>query len=494
MKATGHGKKPREEIVADQAILLKPRGVDCSERDRIQMEQVVRIRAALMTQGGFNRRERQKIQYLTPSNEEQRQIVKAALPKKHPARFWMECCGQLDGWGNLNYCKVPLCPRCHMRERTVQTAKAIQKRFSGLQNEDLAFATILLPVQLNFTEMTAVVENEKRRLRTFVDRQRKKDARWDDFELLGWWEIDRTTFGEALSSGRKTRLAFEDLNLPLLEAPSKTIWKPHLHAIVKKGRLSSSEIANALRKETHTGKYQVDIQEFHKGREVANNLKNVIRYSLKFRIENDYKAPDPQDFINSDETTKPSRDWWPSEDILAYVDWLCLKRSGFQSLRVVIGASKAVSRSDDARASSVTHQAIEDVKPSMKTSSCRRTSLDEAFDDEYRSADNKENSASPLKQVSDALSIPRQSTGVPNGCGRMPVYNNILHDTNWTFKIGLDKFATGQENKEKSSTKLRDADDARKEILVSMTVAERVHHILSQRAKAGARGRITATH
>ncbi|OJY74991.1 hypothetical protein [Rhizobium sp. 60-20] len=392
---------------------------------KTKMEQ---LQADMMTKGIFTRHERRQMKYLTKANEAQRQYVKAALPAKHLARSWMETCGEIDDWGNIKYCRVPLCPRCHMRERAVQTGKAIKKMFCHATNEDLAFATILLPPQLDFSGMTDLVENEKRRLRTFIDRQRQKDSRWDDFQLLGWWEIDRMSFGDFEACGRNTCIALDALGFPLMEAPDKTIWRPHLHAIVRKGRLTTYEIASALRRETHTAKYQVDIQPFRAYRDVKENIQSIIRYCLKFRIECNYKAPDAQDFIGqeqADEAKPTERSWWPVNDVRDYVDWLCLKRSGFQSLRVVIGQAKSNPADDVQRVVpsgiSITEES-EDGDVSIDSMSDRSAAhaivlnMDGTFVVEDRRVVSGDNAG-----VSD----------MGKGVTRC-VYNNIIQDTNWT--------------------------------------------------------------
>ncbi|UXT49607.1 hypothetical protein FY136_10295 [Agrobacterium tumefaciens] len=390
-----------------------------------------------MTKGVFTRHERRQMKYLTKANEAQRQYVKAALPTNHLARRWMETCGEVDEYGNIDYCGVPLCPRCHMRERAVQTGKAIKKIFCEAANEELAFATILLPPQLDFSGMSDLVENEKRRLRTFIDRQRKKDARWDDFQLLGWWEIDRMSFGDFETCGRNTRLALDALGFPLMEAPDKTIWRPHLHAIVRKGGLTTEEIASALRKGTHTAKYQVDIQPFRAYRDAGDNIQNIVRYCLKFRIECDYKRPDAQDFIEAeqaDEAKPAERNWWPAEDIRAYVDWLCLERSGFRSLRVVIGQAKDKSASGVQRVmpSSISiDEEIEDGEKStngMPDRSCTRSHVDEV------KANSGVSDMNGIFVVEDSRIASSSNADIPdvgNGVTRC-VYNNIVQDTNWT--------------------------------------------------------------
>lgn len=401
---------------------------------KTRMEQ---LRADMMTKGVFTRHERRQMKYLTKANEAQRQYVKAALPTNHLARRWMETCGEVDEYGNIDYCGVPLCPRCHMRERAVQTGKAIKKIFCEAANEELAFATILLPPQLDFSGMSDLVENEKRRLRTFIDRQRKKDARWDDFQLLGWWEIDRMSFGDFETCGRNTRLALDALGFPLMEAPDKTIWRPHLHAIVRKGGLTTEEIASALRKGTHTAKYQVDIQPFRAYRDAGDNIQNIVRYCLKFRIECDYKRPDAQDFIEAeqaDEAKPAERNWWPAEDIRAYVDWLCLERSGFRSLRVVIGQAKDKSASGVQRVmpSSISiDEEIEDGEKStngMPDRSCTRSHVDEV------KANSGVSDMNGIFVVEDSRIASSSNADIPdvgNGVTRC-VYNNIVQDTNWT--------------------------------------------------------------
>ncbi|CAD0212795.1 hypothetical protein AGRHK599_LOCUS2072 [Rhizobium rhizogenes] len=407
---------------------------------KTRMEQ---LQADLMTKGVFTRYERRQIKTLTKANEAQRQYVKAALPANHLARRWMDTCGEVDQYGNIDYCGVPLCPRCHMRERAVQTGKTIKKIFCDAANEELAFATILLPPQLDFTGMTDLVENEKRRLRTFIDRQRKKDNRWNGFQLLGWWEIDRMSFGDFETCGRNTRLALDALGFPLMEAPDKTIWRPHLHAIIRKGGLTTEEIASALRKETHTAKYQVVIEPFRTYRDAGDNIQNIVRYCLKFRIECDYKRPDAQDFIEAeqaDEAKPTERNWWPAEDIRAYVDWLCLERSGFRSLRVVIGQAKDKSASGVQRVTSSSTSIGEEIADGEKSTDAmpdRSGTRNHIVEMKVNSVVSDMNG---IFVVEDSRGVSRSNADIRdagNGVTRF-VYNNIVQDTNWT-DIDVDR-------------------------------------------------------
>ncbi|MDH6269455.1 hypothetical protein M2360_004883 [Rhizobium sp. SG_E_25_P2] len=401
---------------------------------------IKKFRANMMTKlgSGFTRRDKKKIEYLTDAHHEQRRVVMDALPAKHFLRDQMTECGKRDDWNNIIYCRVPLCPRCHMRERTVQSAIAIKREFVGAVNEEMSFATILLPVQLDFSGMTELSEIEKRRLRTLIDRRRKKDSRWDDFQLMGWWEIDRMSFSDYQVAGRNTRLALDDLGFPVTASLNTTIWRPHLHAIVRLGRLTADEVTQALRKETHTGSYQVDLQRFRTNRDVAENLKNVIRYSLKFRIERDYKRVDAQDFIEAEDAEDKARPraWWPAADIAAYVDWLCpTGRSGFQSLRVIIGSKEADEADSYAAAVQVENDRngltpgaaiIDRVRNRHKEKdkpleadgiSCLSISLD-------LKAIEMTGNELVLVEDHDALGL----------C----MYNKSIHDTNWTGQMPTD--------------------------------------------------------
>jgi hypothetical protein len=391
------------------------------------------LRADMMTKpgSGYTRREKKEIEFLTPANEEQRGVVMDALPLNGFLRDQMASCGKRSLTENIIYCRVPLCPRCHMRARTRQSAIAIKKEFAGVANEELAFVTILLPVQTDFNGMTNLFETEKRRLRTLVDRRRAKDGRWNDFQLMGWWEIDRMSFSDYEGSGRNTRLALDDLDFPVAASPDTTIWRPHLHAIVRLGRLTADEVTGALRKETHTGAYQVDLQGFHTNRDVANNLKSVIRYSLKFRIESDYKRPDALDFIEAEdaEDKARARAWWPAKDIAAYVDWLCpTGRSGFQALRVMIGSKAGGEEETGAVA---TAKVIVDKDGSTLLSAI----IDRVRHQKEKDKALKAHGISCLPIVADlkAIEMKRKELVLVEDHGdRTHVYNKILHDANWT--------------------------------------------------------------
>lgn len=376
------------------------------------------VRAALMSTRQFPQRVRRRLEWLSPKHHDQRAIVMDALGDNHPLVPRMKRCGEVDEWNNVFYCGMPLCPRCFMRARGKQTKQAIRETFKGATNKDLAFATILLPARLDLTDVTDVIEKEKRRLRNFVERQRSLDARWDKFVLVGFWEMGRMKRGELDAAGRNTKLALAQLDFPADAADDTTVWLPHLHAIVNKGDLTEQEIAKALRNDGHTAPYQVDIRPLKPNRKVNDNIKNLTRYSLKFRIDDARQMGDPLDYVAAEKAElecEEARMWWPHEDIRAYAEWLRSELSGFQSLRFVLGPKSAQGKSAASANSTVT--TVEMVKG--KTMSDHRKHVSNA---------NKSSIPGICDVDFDALFVRTDDLR----------YNNNILDTNWTDDAELE--------------------------------------------------------
>jgi hypothetical protein len=386
------------------------------------------LRAALMSTNQFAWWQRRQLQWLSPGNEAQRKVVMAALGPDHPLMPRMERCGKVSASNNMFYCGVPLCPRCFMRERGRQTRQNIRVHFAGVPNEQLAFVTVLLPTRSDIFECSDVITREKRRLVNFIDRQRKKDPRWNDFELVGYWEMGRTTHGAFHEAGRNTKLALRDLEFPIVGHDDDTVWLPHLHAIVRKGRLTEKEIAKALRNDGHTAPYQVDVRPFHSYKKAEHNIQNLTRYCLKFRIENDFKLPDPFDFNKSDKEVPGTRDWWPAKDIRDYVNWLRVDRSGFQSLRFVLGGAEDASKQpspqsiDGSMADGTTISLDRFKSRDHEEAVCKEAKAVMEFDSTHGMSGVYEGS-----QVSISARVSSVSHVLRN--------NNLLLDTNWT-KVG----------------------------------------------------------
>lgn len=292
------------------------------------------FRAALIKL--FEPWERRQIRWLSPGMQEQRTRVLAALGIMHPLYDRMEACGSMDeSRNNMRACGVPLCPRCFMRRRGKETGRALKQAFAGVPNEQLALLTLLLPPTLQLSSVDASIAATKRRIRNMIAHRRRQDPRWDAVQLTGWWEMDRDGFGDLPGFGRNKRIAMDALGWPLF-APrdDSTVWRPHLHGIVALGEVSREEFADALRAKGHGAPYQVDLQPFDATGSVVKNIKSVIRYALKFRIETVFKANGVASGGAGGDVLV--RSWWSNEDIRSYAEWLMSKRGGFERIRFVV--------------------------------------------------------------------------------------------------------------------------------------------------------------
>ena len=280
--------------------------------------------------------ERRQIRWLSPGMQEQRTRVLDALGMMHPLYERMEACGSMDeNRNNMVTCGVPLCPRCFMRRRGKETGRALKQAFAYVSNEQLAFLTLLLPPTLQLSSVDASIGATKRRVRNMIAYRRREDPRWNAVQLTGWWEMDRDDFGDLPRFGRNKRIAMDALGWPLFATRhDTTVWRPHLHGIVALGEVSREEFGDALRAKGHGAPYQVDLQPFDAHRTVVKNIKSVIRYALKFRIETDFKANFGA--WGNENAEVLSRSWWSNRDIRSYAEWLMSKRGGFERIRFVV--------------------------------------------------------------------------------------------------------------------------------------------------------------
>lgn len=278
---------------------------------------------------------------LTPGMQAQNDRVELSLGMMHEISRKMSDCGTDRGNGNFYYCRHPQCMRCVLEERRLETRQAIRKTFAGLDNDDLAFVTILMPVTKNISEVWPAIKKHKAKFRSAIDeRRRKRGAAWDKVQMVGWWELDRYTDTEFHALGRNTQHALEDLNAPLI-ATGRTVWRPHLHAIVALGGVTPKDIKEMFEGKGYNGRHQVLVEPFDTRRPVNMNLQTLVRYCLKMRLETDYKRTGPFDpDYHSKEGKDRERHWWPLKDIKTHGEWLNEPRSGFQSLKFTIGVSR----------------------------------------------------------------------------------------------------------------------------------------------------------
>lgn len=304
---------------------------------------ITSLRHSLLEQDRYSQGYDRRIRTLSPGFKEQFWQVKGAIGGNVDLSGRMYECGEIDNHNNMKLCGVPLCPRCFMTRRGKETGKAI-KKFRDATNEQLVFLTLLLPITSDIPEIGSILDTEKRRIINMIARKRRHDDRWNDVHMTGFWEIDRIAAEDIEKLGRNKKIALDQLGAPMFSTKDTTVWVPHLHAIIDCASLGIYEIREAFRADGRRGAYRVDAQPFHKHRSVTENLKQIVRYSMKFRIEDNYKAGSRfgilDDGLLGDREITTERQWWPKEDIRAYAEWAKTTRGGFRSLRFEIGKAK----------------------------------------------------------------------------------------------------------------------------------------------------------
>jgi hypothetical protein len=282
--------------------------------------------------------ERKRIRYLFPGMAEQRTRVMRAIGIQHTKYERMEACGTMDGnENNMRLCGVPLCPRCFMLKRGKETGKAINKYFVGTTNEEMAFLTLLVAPTFDLSSVDPCMSSTETSLRNMIRYKRKSDKRWHAVQYTGWWEMDRHDWRDIdVKLGRNKKLALQGEWPQFGYRDDQTVWQPHLHALVKLGELPREEFALAIRTGGYDKPYQVNVKGFDQHKDVAENIKTLVRYSMKFRIETEYKWSTAQVTWNGTNISL-ARTWWRDEDIAAYVDWLMSRRGGFERLKTRVG-------------------------------------------------------------------------------------------------------------------------------------------------------------
>lgn len=297
---------------------------------------LINLRAAMMEQNCFTRREKKNIPSLTLGMLQQWKAVEVALGWHDDIPKRMRECGAINQYGNKTECRVPLCPRCMMLRRGKETAKNI-KLFAHHGNEKLAFLTVLLPLERDLAETVELKKQHKLKFRNAIKYLARKDPRWKEVYMKGYWEIDYYLDTELHELGRNKKIAMSALN-PVLWAVGKPAWHLHCHAIVHLGDVTLQEVKDAFRAQAYDLPYQVDIQPFKSHRSVEENLKTLTRYSMKFRIETDFKRSglfDPDYSFSL--AVSHERNWWPKQVVAEFARFLCKPRASFQSATFWIG-------------------------------------------------------------------------------------------------------------------------------------------------------------
>lgn len=290
-----------------------------------------KLRAAMMEKV-LTWQEKRQIPGLTLGFAQQRSALLVAGDSGIKAR--VKACGTRDQHGNRSECGVVFCPRCLMLRRKEQTAENY-RLFAGQDNSHLVLMTVLVRVISDLNDARPLQDKFELKARNAIMARRKKDPRWNNVMIKGYWEFDHLWGSDEL--GRNAKIA-----LPLLGLPTFTFdeshWLLHFHAIVALGDISIDEFKSAMKRKNAAHPYQVDVQPFKTERDVKWNIRRITRYAMKFRIEDDYKRAGPFDpnYV-FDMNTSNQRKWWPKEAVRLLVTHLSQPLHGYRSLQFWIG-------------------------------------------------------------------------------------------------------------------------------------------------------------
>lgn len=292
------------------------------------------LEAALMAKA-FTWAEKRKIPGLTLGFAQHRAALKLAVGANSIIATRMNRCGAVDEHGNLHECRVTLCPRCIMLRRYRDTAEN-RELFAHLGNEGLAFMTVLVKVIDNLDDADELKAKHKLKISNAIRNRRQQDPRWKDVYVKGYWELEH--YRDNAKLGHNERRTLPDLGFR--SGSGNSVWLLHCHAIVALGAITLDELKQALRSEAYDKAFQVDIRPFEAHRDVIENIKRTTRYSMKYRIEDDYKRTEPYDpeYVY-DINACNDRQWWPKEAVAALANYLCRPRGGFQAMEFWIGPS-----------------------------------------------------------------------------------------------------------------------------------------------------------
>ncbi len=159
----------------------------------------------------------------------------------------------------------------------------------------MAFLTLLVSPTCDLGTVDPCIDATETSLRNIIRYKRRSDARWNAVQYVGWWEMDRHNANDIHDKlGRNKRIALESEWPVLVHRWDQTVWQPHLHAIVCLGDVPVEEFRQAIRGGGYDNPYQVNVRGFDHKKAVNQNIRDLVRYCMKFRIEEDYKASTSQ--------------------------------------------------------------------------------------------------------------------------------------------------------------------------------------------------------
>lgn len=192
------------------------------------------------------------------------------------------------GWDSRFRCRSPACPCCRRRIANRQK-REIREMFSGFENHEMAFITIVLPPVRETADLDGVLKKGKSDFRNRIRACRRASSEWNDLAVVGWVEIDAVAVEQMQFIAPERR----DLLLELAPFGCDTmgpVWVPTFHAIVYLGNNTVAELRAALRQQWPL-EGQTDVQSFWPNQEFEVNLDRLVGYVGKFACSTDLCAP-----------------------------------------------------------------------------------------------------------------------------------------------------------------------------------------------------------
>ncbi|TXN73437.1 hypothetical protein [Methylobacterium sp. WL6] len=248
------------------------------------------------------------------------ELLRNTDPAAHALAAELAACG-VD-WGGRYRCRCPACWRCR-RTYIQQQQRAAVAWVDGLNNADLAFASIVASGDTDINRLGETIAGLPRHNRNRIDAERRADPeRWSNVALRAWIEVDAVGGDQIPLLGSSRRSLLPQIAPIALDQPEPT-WLATYHGIVYVGGLNATEIGDAFRRQWPLAG-QVDVRPLDQSRTVEHNVADIVSYANKHTCTT---------------TVGTIREPWPISWQAAYYSMIAHRRNAFEFLRFGIGSS-----------------------------------------------------------------------------------------------------------------------------------------------------------
>jgi hypothetical protein len=231
-------------------------------------------------------------------------------------------CGTTNYHGGRFRCNRPPCPRCARRQSRRHYRKMVVPAFESVPRDRLRFATAIMELTTEITEIKASVARHDRALRHRLNKRIKSDPQWSSVRLLGWRELDVHRDTDLPHLGTNTQSVLSALGFPTTRF-GEAVYVVHWHAIIDTGVIPPDDVIAWLREQWCAHPRQVDARRLWEGRSVIKSLRRLTDYGHKFRLCRD--------------AGNGRREPLDREEVANLVEWYASVSRGFQWFRFSIG-------------------------------------------------------------------------------------------------------------------------------------------------------------